>query len=181
MKIYANRALDLITRDCNRHQLQATKIKYKMNTLIPLLKTRSHGTHLFSFRFYEYVFHSFPYMHEKKKFVSCFLLFVYFSDICYICVTPFSVMLYKNSCLWISCYGKKPECKSIYLMVFNFSGYPHAILPYIYYTFYRRKENFIKLIWKNTFCEIERSKFNIIGIDFMFISMKYEIGWKFMK
>lgn len=45
-------------------------------------------------------------------------------------------------------------------MVFNFSGYPHAILPYIYYTFYRRKENFIKLIWKNTFCEIERSKFN---------------------
>lgn len=82
MKIYANRAFDLITRDCNRLQLQATKIKYKMNTLIPLLKTRSHGTHLFSFRFYEYVFHCFPYMHKKKN--PCHVSFYLYISLIYV-------------------------------------------------------------------------------------------------
>lgn len=79
---------------------------------------------------------------------------IYFSDVSLLLAVFW--LFYKKNRVF-----EFPECKAYISYGFRFSGYPQ--FPHAIYIFYRRKENFMKLIWKNTFCEIERSKFNIIG------------------
>lgn len=107
-----------------------TQIKNEKNTLMPL-QSRSHiGIYLFSFRFYEYVFHCFPHIYTKKTklfrvmfpsiciFLRCYMCFYYL---------VFGYFIKKNRVfefpvIWY---------KTAYILWFSiFSGYPHAIYMY---------------------------------------------------
>lgn len=116
-----------------------TQIKNEKNTLMPL-QSRSHiGIYLFSFRFYEYVFHCFPHIYTKKnKTFPCHVSFyLYISPMLYVfLLLGFWLFHKKKSCLRVSCYMVQNR---IYLMVFHFFGLSTCHI----YVFYRRKENFL--------------------------------------